>query len=321
MEWLTIASDLIHTTIVFATALIFAAIGGLYSERSGVVNIALEGMMTVGAFTGAAIAYFAGNVAGMGNGAPWLGFLAAVVAGALFALPHAFASVTFNADQVVSGVGLNFLATGLTLYLAKLIFSGSAQTPTLQRGFSEWAIPYLADIPYLGNALFRAYPTSFVAFLAVTLTAYIVYRTPFGLRLYAVGEHPRAADTAGISVYGMRYVAVMLSGALAAAGGATIALTTTNNFSHNTISGQGYIALAALIFGKWRPFQAMLAALFFGIASAMKSVFQVYGLTQFVPVDFIYMFPYLLTILVLAGFVGRAISPAALGTPYEKGQR
>lgn len=318
MDWATVTSNLVHDTIVFSTALIFAALGGLYSERSGVVNIALEGMMIIGAFTGAVITNV---IQDSGSIAPWIGFVAAAIAGAIFALPHAVASITFKADQVVSGVALNFLAAGLAVYLTKIIYNGAGQTTTLTEVFDKWEIPGLAQIPYLGHALFEAYPTSFLAFIIVFLTWFLLFKTSFGLRLRAVGEHPRAADTVGINVKRMRYIAVMISGALAAMGGATITLTTTSNFSHNTISGQGFIALAALIFGKWHPAGAMGAALFFGIAQAIKSLVQVYGLTQYVPTEFIFMLPYVLTILVMAGFVGRSSAPAALGKPYETGSR
>jgi len=318
MDWATVTSNLVHDTIVFSTALIFAALGGLYSERSGVVNIALEGMMIIGAFTGAVITNV---IQDSGSIAPWIGFIAAAIAGAIFALPHAVASITFKADQVVSGVALNFLAAGLAVYLTKIIYNGAGQTTTLTEVFDKWEIPGLAQIPYLGHALFEAYPTSFLAFIIVFLTWFLLFKTSFGLRLRAVGEHPRAADTVGINVKRMRYIAVMISGALAAMGGATITLTTTSNFSHNTISGQGFIALAALIFGKWHPAGAMGAALFFGIAQAIKALVQVYGLTQYVPTEFIFMLPYVLTILVMAGFVGRSSAPAALGKPYETGSR
>lgn len=319
MDWGVIASNLVHDTIVFSTALIFAALGGLYSERSGVINIALEGMMIIGAFTGAVITFLFQESAG--SLAPWIGFFAAAIAGALFALPHAVASVTFKADQTVSGVALNFLAAGLAVYLTKIIFNGAGQTTTLSSVFSKWEIPWLSDIPYLGHAIFEAYPTSFLAFIVVFVTWFLLFKTAFGLRLRAVGEHPRAADTVGINVKKMRYTAVMISGALAAWGGATITLTTTSNFSHNTVSGQGFIAIAALIFGKWHPAGAMGAALFFGIAQAIKSLVQVYGLTQYVPTEFIFMLPYVLTIVVMAGFVGRSSAPAALGKPYETGSR
>jgi simple sugar transport system permease protein len=322
MDWLTLGSNLIHDTIVFSTALIFAALGGLYSERSGVVNIALEGMMIMGAFAGAVVTFFMQPFFPPHSVLPaWIGFLAAILAGALFALPHAVASITFKADQVVSGVALNFLAAGLSVYLTKIIFNGAGQTTTLTSVFKKWDIPVLGDIPFFGRAIFEAYPTSYIAFALVAITWYVLFKTAFGLRLRAVGEHPRAADTVGINVKRMRYTAVIISGALAAMGGATIALTTTSNFSHNTVSGHGFIALAALIFGKWHPTGTMGAALFFGIAQAVKSLVQILGLTAYVPTEFIFMLPYILTIIVLAGFVGRTNAPAALGKPYETGSR
>ena len=321
MGLLTILSDLLHNTIVFSTALIFAALGGLFSERSGVVNIALEGLMIVGAFTSAVVTYFADIYLNGSSWAPWIGFITAAIVGILFSLLHAAASVTFKADQVVSGVALNFLAAGATVYLVKIIFDGAGQTKTLHNVFSKYAIPYLSDIPYLGKAIFTAYPSSYVAFIVVGLAYYILFKTPFGLQLRSVGEHPRAADTMGINVYKMRYYGVMISGALAALGGATIALTTTSNFSHNTISGQGFIALAALIFGKWHPVGVMGAALFFGVAQALNSLVQVLGFTKYIPVDFIFMLPYILTILVLAGVVGKAVGPKSAGKAYETGSR
>ncbi|GED58112.1 ABC transporter permease [Brevibacillus formosus] len=319
MDWGLILSNLVHDTIVFSTALIFAALGGLYSERSGVVNIALEGMMIIGAFTGAVMTYAFQD--SLGTWAPWVGFIAAGIAGCIFALPHAVASVTFKADQTVSGVALNFLAAGLSIYLTKIIFDGAGQTTTLTAVFNKFSIPGLSEIPYLGHAIFEAYPTSFLAFIAVFVTWYVVFKTPFGLRLRSVGEHPRAADTVGINVKRMRYTAVMISGMLAALGGATISLTTTSNFSHNTVSGQGFIAIAALIFGKWHPAGAMGAALFFGVAQAIKSLVQIFGLTNYIPTEFIFMLPYVLTILVMAGLVGRSSAPAALGKPYDTGSR
>ncbi|WP_429843566.1 ABC transporter permease [Brevibacillus sp. FIR094] len=319
MDWGLILSNLVHDTIVFSTALIFAALGGLYSERSGVVNIALEGMMIIGAFTGAVMTYAFQD--SLGAWAPWVGFIAAGIAGSIFALPHAVASVTFKADQTVSGVALNFLAAGLSIYLTKIIFNGAGQTTTLNSVFNKFSIPGLSEIPYIGHAIFEAYPTSYLAFIAVFVTWYVVFKTPFGLRLRSVGEHPRAADTVGINVKRMRYTAVMISGMLAALGGATISLTTTSNFSHNTVSGQGFIAIAALIFGKWHPMGVMGAALFFGVAQAIKSLVQIFGLTNYIPTEFIFMLPYVLTILVMAGLVGRSSAPAALGKPYDTGSR
>lgn len=315
-----ILTFVVHNSIIFATPLIFAALGGLFSERSGVVNIGLEGLMVMGAFSSAVFTLFFFD-SGMGAFAPWLALLMAMLIGALFSIPHAVASISFKANQVVSGVALNFLAAGLSIFLIKFIFNGSGQTPTLPNIFRKVSIPYLSDIPYLGPMIFVAYPTSYVAFATVVLVFIVVYKTPFGLRLRAVGEHPRAADTMGVNVTRMRYLGVMISGALASLGGAIFPLAITSNFAHNTISGQGFMALAALIFGKWHPTGAMGAALFFGVANALAAVGQTIGLTAYIPREFLIMFPYLITIVALASFVGRADAPAALGKSYDTSGR
>lgn len=319
MSFLDILTTLFHNTIVYATPLIFAALGGAFSERSGVVNIGLEGLMISGGFSAAIITIFLGET--FGGAAPWMGLIAAVLFGILFALPHAVASISFKADQVVSGVAINFLAIGFAVFMLKKLFNGAAQTTTIQNPLGKWSIPFLSDIPFIGKSFFIAYPTSYLAILTAIATYYIFFKTPFGLRLRAVGEHPKAADTLGVNVIKMRYIAVLVSGALAALGGATISLSITNNFTHSTISGQGFMSLAALIFGKWHPIGALGAALFFGAAQALAAIGQVLGLTKYIPADFLTMLPYILTILALAGLVGRANAPAAIGKPYEKGQR
>lgn len=324
MDTLNMLTTILHNTIVYSSPLILAALGGAFSERSGVVNIGLEGLMIIGAFISAISAIWIGestDLVWLGVVAPWIGLLLALIIGMVFALPHAVASITFKADQVVSGVALNLLAFGLSVFLLKKLFDGAAQTTTIQHKFKKVGIPLLEDIPYLGKALFYAYPTSYLAFGIVALAAFIFFKTPFGLRLRSVGEHPKAADTMGIPVIRMRYIAVMISGGLAAMGGALLPLTITSNFTHSTISGQGFIALAALIFGKWHPVGAMAAALFFGAAQALAAVGQVLGMTKVIPADFLQMVPYILTILALAGFVGRAEAPKAIGKPYEKGER
>lgn len=312
--------ELINITLVYSTPLILAALGGIFSERSGVVNIALEGFMVAGAFAAGLMSHYA-EKAGMGGLSPWIGLLSAAVLGTLFSLIHAAASVTFKADQVVSGVVINFLAAGLCVYLVKVLFSGAGQTETLNVVYGKTAIPGLASIPLLGPAFFQAYPPTYLTWILVFAAWYILFRTPFGLRLRAVGEHPGAADTVGVKVLRTRYIAVMASGALAGLGGATITLTTTSAFSHNTISGQGFIAIAAMIFGKWHPVGAMLAAVFFGFAQSLRNVVQLYPWASAIPTEFIYMLPYALTILVLAGAVGRARAPAALGEAYDPGKR
>jgi len=316
---INIIASMLHNTFIFATPIMLAALGGLFSERSGVVNIGLEGLMIMGAFSGALFTLY-GTDWGMGGFAPWFAIIVAVFIGILFSIPHAVASISFRADQVVSGVALNFLAAGLSIFLVKAIFDGKGQTPTLI-SLKKVSIPVLSDIPFLGKVFFTTYPTTYLAFLIVAIITYVVYKTAFGLRLRSVGEHPKAADTMGIKVLRMRYIGVMLSGALAALGGALYPLTFSGNFSHSTISGQGFMALAALIFGKWHPVGAMGAAIFFGFANSLAITGQSFGLTEYVPQEFLFMFPYFITIVALASFVGRAVAPAALGTPYDKSGR
>jgi ABC-type uncharacterized transport system permease subunit len=320
MNGLDILTFVIHNSIIFATPLILAALGGVFSERSGVVNIGLEGLMVMGAFSGALFTIW-GAEWGMGSFSTWFALLMAILIGALFALPHALASITFKADQVVSGVALNFMAIGLSIFLVKSIFQGAGQTPTLTHSLTKVGIPVLSDIPYIGRMFFDAYPTSYLTFFIVAVVYFVLFKTPFGLRLRAVGEHPKAADTMGVHVASMRYLGVILSGALAGLGGAIYSMAITGNFSHNTISGQGFMALAALIFGKWHPTGAMAAALFFGAANALAAIGQTIGLTDYVPRELLIMFPYLVTIVALAGFVGRADAPAALGKPYDTLER
>lgn len=287
--------SLIWSTIRLSTPLILAALGGLFSERSGVINIALEGMMLAGAFTGAAVTY--------ATGSPWIGLLAAIAAGVVIALIHAVASIRYGADQVVVGTALNILMLGLPGFLSGAFFLSSGSTPLLQ---IEQLIPRAPIV---------------MAFAFVPLTWYVLYRTPFGLRLRAVGENTEAADAAGIDVAKMRYSGVLLSGALAAIGGAYLSIGQASLFTRNMTSGRGFIALAALIFGKWRPVQTLLACLFFGLTEAVT--IQMQGVVTLpsgepIPVHFIQMVPYVLTMVVLAGFIGHSRPPRALGRPYEK---
>ncbi|MGN7358333.1 ABC transporter permease [Paenibacillus sp. SAF-054] len=320
MDWMTTIGQLMNTTLVFSTALIFAAMGGIFSERSGVTNIGIEGLMTFGAFA-AGVASFYAEDAGMGSASPYIGLLAALVMGIIASLIHAVASITFKADQVISGVVINFLAAGSTLYMVKLLFDGAGETTLLNFGLEKWAIPFLSEIPIIGEGIFNNYPTTYLAIILVLVSFYVLYKTSFGLRLRAVGEHPSAADTVGVKVLRMRYIGVILSGALAALGGATITLTTTNTFSHNTISGQGFIAIAAMIFGKWNPVGAFGAAVFFGFSQAIGNYFQLFDWSKDIPQEFIYMLPYVLTVIVLVAAVGKSSAPAALGEPYDPGKR
>lgn len=312
--------NMLNIALVFSTALILTAMGGILSERSGIINIGLEGLMMAGAFASAVAAYHA-QEAGFGAATPWIGMLAGGLCGVLYSLLHAVATISFRANQVVSGIVINFIAAGSTVYLVKQLFEGAGETSLVNETFHKVAIPLLSDIPVIGEGLFHAYPTTYLAFVLVAIISYTLYKTPFGLRLRAVGEHPGAADTVGIKVLRMRYTAVLLSGFLAGLGGATIAMTTTGSFSHNTISGQGFIALAAVIFGKWNPLGAMGAAIFFGFATSINNILQLFDFAKSIPAEFIYMLPYVLTIIVLVGAIGRSRAPSALGEPYFAGKR
>ncbi|WP_416149083.1 ABC transporter permease [Salipaludibacillus sp. HK11] len=319
---LPILYTIVPAALIAATPLLLTALGGLFSERSGVVNIGLEGLMVMGAFGGIIGTLFFDSL-GFGAVSPWMGILVAIILGAMFSLFHAVASISLKADQIVSGVALNFLAVGLTVYIVREMFD-KGQTDTISGGARLYRItvPLLSDIPILGPMLFtRVYATTYIAFLIAFIVWYVVFKTPFGLRLRSVGEHPMAADTMGINVNRMKYIGVMLSGAFGGMGGAVYAITTAGNFGGGTIVGQGFMALAALVFGKWHPFGAMGAAVFFGFAQALSiSAQQIPGLAN-VPQVYMLILPYVLTILALAGFVGKAEGPAALNQHYEKGSR
>lgn len=287
--------SLIWSTIRLSTPLILAALGGMFSERAGVINIALEGMMLAGAFTAAAVTYAAGN--------PWVGLIAGMGAGLLIAAIHAVACIRYRADQVVTGTAINILMIGIPGFLSGAFFLSSGSTPQIAK---EQLIPW-API--------------YMAFALVPIAWYVLYKTPFGLRLRSVGENPEAADAAGVRVARMRYAGVLLSGALAGIGGAYLSIGQSSLFTRNMTSGRGFIALAALIFGKWRPVQTMLACLLFGLTEAVT--IQMQGVVKLpsgddIPVQFIQMVPYILTIVVLAGFIGSSRPPRALGIPYQK---
>lgn len=281
---------LLFSAVRLTTPLLLAALGGLYSERSGVINIALEGLMLAGAFTAATITHYTGN--------PWVGLAAAILAGALVALVHGVACIQFKADQVVSGTAINILFLGIPALLSGAFFESTGATPQLPKG------QLIPNVPI------------WLAFALVPVTWYVLYRTPFGLRLRAVGENPEAADTAGVDVSRVRYLGVLLSGALAAIGGAYLSIGQSSLFARNMTAGRGFIALAALIFGKWRPVQTMLACLLFGFADAAS--IQMQGVTPYVRVEYIQIIPYVLTMVVLAGFIGTSRAPKALGLPYKK---
>ncbi|EDL63979.1 MULTISPECIES: ABC transporter permease [Bacillaceae] len=310
---------IIPSTLLWATPLIFTALGGAFSERSGVVNIGLEGLMVIGAFS--AIVFNLTFDDTFGDATKWIALLVAMVMGGLLAVLHALASITFRADQVVSGVAINLLAIGAALFLVKRIY-GKGQTDIIQESFGKVDVPFLSDIPLIGDLFFtNTYWPPFLAIIVAVFVWFVMFKTPFGLRLRSVGEHPMAADTMGINVTRMRYIGVILSGALAGIGGGVYAQSISSDFSHATISGQGFMALAALIFGKWHPLGAMGAAIFFGFAQSLSIIGRSLPLLENIPSVYLLIAPYVLTIIALTGFIGRADAPKALGTPYIKGKR
>lgn len=312
---------LADSTLRLATPLVFCALAGLFSERSGVVNIALEGKMLGGAFAAAAAAQLTGSA--------WAGLFAAIGFSIFLAMVHAFATVTHRGDQVVSGMAINIAVAGLGPTLADAWFGEAGRVPVTAPGarFAPVTLPFVDSIgalplvgPLYAELLSGHNILVYAAFLAVPVVGFVVYRTRFGLRLRAVGEHPEAVDTAGIPVAGMRYRALLVAGVLTGLAGAYLSIAQNASFLRDMTAGKGYLALAALIFGKWRPGPALLACLLFAFADALQARLQ--GVTipviGQVPTEAIQALPYLLTILLLAGFVGRAVAPKAIGRPYVK---
>lgn len=298
----------IGITLMYSTPLAFAALGGVISERSGVTNLGIEGMMTIGAFTGATVGYFTGSA--------WGGFLAAGIAGGMIALLHAFASITCRADQTISGIAINLIGPGVALFLCRLLFDGATMSVPVTN-----KIPKLFGSAGITGALknLNVDVTVVLALIfAVVLWAFL-YKTKWGLHIRSVGEHPAAADTMGINVYRIRYLCVIASGVLAGFGGASMTLAIIPQFTPTAISGQGFIALAAVIFGKWTPHGAYGACILFGAAQALTVILG--GGSFAVPSEILAMLPYIITIIILILFVGRSAAPKASGQPYEKGAR
>jgi simple sugar transport system permease protein len=306
LEQVVVWSALFAAMLRFATPLAFAAMGGIFSERSGVVNIGLEGMMLAGAFFG---------ILGADKLNSWpLGLLCAALAGGAFGLVHAFFAIHLRADQIVGGTAINFLALGLTGYLFIDIYGGEGTPPDVPK-IPNVHLAFLEDWYFIGPIFGQLNLMIWLAFLTIVLTWLVFFKTPIGLRIRAVGEHPRAADTVGISVYGTRYAAVTLSGILAALGGAYLSIGFVNSFNQNMTAGRGFIALAAVIFGNWRPWGAAAAALLFGFSSALAQRLPAYSESAAVLFQAL---PYVLTLIAVAGVIGRSIPPAAVGRPYKK---
>jgi ABC-type uncharacterized transport system permease subunit len=298
--------SLIGSTLVWATPLAYAAVGGMINERSGVVNIGLEGMMLAGAFFGCLGADKFGN---------WeMGVLTAAVAGGGFALLHAFFAIHLRADQIVGGTAINFLALGVTGYFFIQVYGANGTPGNLPR-IPNADIPGLSKHSFFGDAIGHLNYMIWGSFVLLIVAQIVIFHTPIGLRLRAVGEHPRAADTVGISVYKTRYVAVVISGILAALGGAYLSIGYVGSFGENMTAGRGFIALAAVIFGNWRPFGAYAAAILFGASTALSFRLAVYSDAASVLFQAL---PYVLTLIAVAGVIGRSIPPAAVGRPYAK---
>ncbi len=290
---MSIIISLILATIRQAAPILITAIGGMFSEVTGVVNIGLEGMMLMGAFTAAVVSYFTGS--------PYVGILGGMLAGGLMALLHGVLSIKYKGDQTVSGVAINLFASGFTVFMLRVLFNQSGNTPTV------------AKAPAIGGM-------SIIVILIYVLAIwahYFLYRTVTGLRMRSVGEHPLAADTVGIDVYKIRYFGVVMSGLFAGLGGAYLSIGALSQFTKEMSAGRGFIAIAALVFGKWKPKGIIFASLLFGFADAIQTLIQQY--VSFIPPQFIQMLPYILTIGALAGVVGKAVAPAASGKPYDKG--
>ncbi|NLO40665.1 MAG: ABC transporter permease [Ruminiclostridium sp.] len=300
--------------IAFTIPLLITALGGLFSERSGIVNIGLEGLMVMGFFAAALTIFKLEPVIANAGLRVLLGLVAAVVAGMLFSLLHAVASINMKANQVISGTAINMMAGALTVYLARTI-TGSGNI-LITAGVPRFDIPGLVKIPVLGPLLFRqTYITTWLVLVLLAASWYLLYKTPFGLRLRACGEHPHAAASAGINVYRMRYFGVLVSGAYSALGGAIILVTYSGEFSGN-VSGLGFLALAALIFGQWKPLGVLGASFFFGFASTIANVSQAVPALMTIPPILLKTFPYVLTLVALVLFSKSSQVPKAEGIPF-----
>ncbi|WP_307856023.1 ABC transporter permease [Nocardioides faecalis] len=299
---------LLAGSIALAVPLVFGALGGVLGERAGVVNIAIDGQLLFGAFAAAMFATMAGSA--------WGGLVAAMVAGAIVAIILSFFAISYFVDQVIVGVVLNVLVIGVTSFLFGQLMTDNPEGLNSPPHFSRISIPVLGDIPVIGPVLFRQTILVYLMYVAVAVVAWALYRTRWGLRVRAVGEHPKAADTVGIKVNRTRYTTMLIAGLIAGAGGATYTLVSVPQFGQEMTDGAGYIALAAVIFGRWDPIRATLAALLFGFATNLSGVLSVIGSP--VPSQFMLMLPYVVTIVAVAGLVGASRSPAATGKPYRK---
>ncbi len=316
MSAVALIALLVSNTLIYSAPLIFTSIGGTFSERGGVVNVGLEGIMVMGAFFG--VWFNVLLTPTFGAQTPWIASLLAGLVGIIYSVIHAVATINFRADHVVSGTVLNLIAPGFTVFICKVV-SGTGEMHAL-KSFGKFTFPILSKIPVIGEIFFKSTSLpAYVAIIVAVLSWFILFKTRFGLRLRSVGEHPQAADTLGINVYLMRYSGVLISGLLGGIGGAVYAQSISGAFSVTTIAGPGFIALAAMIFGRWNPVGAMLSSLFFGMSQSLAIVSQqISFLKENVPSYIFEIAPYVLTIIVLAAFFGNAVAPKADGVNYIK---
>ena len=302
---------ILFAMLAYATPLIYASLGSCFSEVSGVVNIGIEGMMTAGAFTGTVMAYFTGS--------PWIGFLCGGLAGMFFGALHALATVRLGADQTIAGTAINMLGPGIVIMIARVLFNSTDTIPlTSEQGIPKLFKGIFDTSTVFGRFMdnvFATYASTYLVFLAVIIVWFVFYKTRFGLRLRACGEHPEACETLGINVLATRFKCVCMSGFLSGLGGACVTMTISNQFRPISIVGQGFIAIAAVIFGKFRPHGALIGCLLFGFCSGLKTVL---GGSSGIDTQLISMIPYVVTVIVLILFVGRSRVPSASGKPYVK---
>ncbi|WP_018658862.1 ABC transporter permease [Allofustis seminis] len=318
MDVVTLLHLVVSNTLTYATPLIFTALAGTFSERSGVVNIGLEGIMVMGAFSSAVFNILMYPT--LGTSTPWIGMLFGGLVGILFAVIHALATINFRADHIISGTVLNLAAPGLAVFLTRMIFN-KGETGPIARTFGTGNIPLLHKIPFIGPILFSSILLpAYVGIALALISWFVLFKTRFGLRLRSVGEHPKAAESVGINVYFYKYSGVLISGFLGGMGGAVVAQAIQGNFGSATIAGQGFMAMAAMIFGKWNPVGAMWAALFFGFSQSLSAMSSVIPALQAIPPVFLQILPYILTIIILVGFIGKSESPHALGETYIKSE-
>ncbi|MDD5367858.1 MAG: ABC transporter permease [Anaerolineaceae bacterium] len=304
---LLLTEEFLYATIRIATPIILAALGEVFLERSGVINLGMEGMMLMGALFGVVGASMSGNT--------WIGLLTAIVIGVVVALIFGLSVITLRANQIVAGAAINITALGLTTFLNRVIF-GIRPLPVQINVLTPWPVPILSKIPVIGHVLFEQDPLVYLAYFVIIISTFILFRTTWGLKIRSVGEHPRAADTVGISVNKWRYICLMFNGVMCGIAGASLSLVQLNTFTDNMTTGRGFIAMAAVIFGRWNPIGAALASLVFGGASALQLRLQAFqiGISN----QFLLMIPYLLTLVGVIIFRGHTATPKALAKPYAK---